>query len=735
MKRPLALVGFSYLLALTVALFFGERLSPYFACTASILFTIFFLCKRFRKGMVLSASMLAAALAFSSFSAESSRLSCVENLHGLEAEISGVVVDLPYNENYRTCYLLEVRRVENHDFPTNGRILVYAKEPIADGPGDCVEGTMRLFLPDGSTGPFGQRASLAAEGVYLYAFPVDEGAISVPDRENSLWISILSWKERLYDAADSVFSRSDSAFVKALLFGDKHELSEEVQENFRVSGVSHLLAVSGFHLAVVTQLLTLLLRALRLPRPVCVLGVAGGILLFMATAGFSFSVCRSGIMCLTLLMGECCSRRADTMNSLGLAVLLLCLHNPYAAADTGFLLSASATAGISLYAGRLQKALERLHGSHPLLHRLLRPVYALLASTLGALLFTLPLTLPLFGTISPAAIPANLLMMVPSSLLLQLSFLTVLLAVVAPGAASIAALPVSWLCRYLKSCADFLSDLPFASFSFSGREAFLWLGCALFLFGLAVLLGRSRPKFRLTGLLCVILFLVTLLAHQISLRNVTSCSVLSSGDGISIVLTRNGRAAVVGCGGYSQSPVLRELDAQNIKELDLLALVSGSFEEGSNAGHTLEKKPAAILLCDRESLANATLLNGSEKAGETICCEKGYTVSLWDDAVSIERTEDFVRILCGNEKILLWPEKAEEEKLPEDWKDCTILVMEETPESLAGFSPDYGIFCMDEDTVSRVWHMDYSFLPLATEDGPIEIRIGEENTTQVRREL
>ena len=79
--------------------------------------------------------------------------------------------------------------------------------------------------------------------------------------------------------------------------------------------------------------------------------------------------------------------------------------------------------------------------------------------------------------------------------------------------------------------------------------------------------------------------------------------------------------------------------------------------------------------------------------------------------------------------------RAEEEKLPEDWKDCTILVMEETPESLAGFSPDYGIFCIDEDTVSRVWHMDYSFLPLATEDGPIEIRIGEENTTQVRREL
>lgn len=735
MKRPLALVGFSYLLALTVALFFGERLSPYLACGASILFTIFFLSKRLRKGMVLSASMLAAALAFSSFSAGSSRLACVENLHGIEAEISGVVVDLPYDENYRTCYLLEVRRIENHAFPANGRILVYAKEPIADGPGDCVEGVMRLLLPDGNTGPFGQRASLAADGVYLYAFPVEEGAISVPGRENSLWISILSWKERLYDAADAVFSRSDSAFVKALLFGDKHELSEEVQEDFRVSGVSHLLAVSGFHLAVVTQLLTLLLRALRLPRPFCVLGVAAGILLFMATAGFSFSVCRSGIMCLILLLGECCFRRADTLNSLGLAVLLICLHNPYAAADAGFLLSISATAGIALCAGRLQKAMERLHGSDGVLHRLLRPVYALLASTLGALLFTLPLSLPLFGTISPAAVPANLLMMIPSSLLLQLSLLTVLAAAVAPGAASIAAIPVSWLCRYLRSCAAFLSGLPYASFSFSGREAFLWLGCALFLLGLAVLLGRGRPKLRLTGLLCVILFLVTLVSHQFSLRNVTCCSVLSSGDGISLVLTRNGRAAVVGCGGYSESPLLRELDAQNVKELDLLALVSESFEEGSNAGHTLEKKPASILLCRRESLANATLLSGSEKAGETVCYGEGYTVSLWDGAVSVERSGDFVRILCGNERILLWPEGAGEDTLPEDWKDCTILVMEETPDSLSDFTPRYGIFCMDEDAVSRVWRADYSFLPLATEDGAIEIRVGAGNTTQVRREL
>ena len=102
------------------------------------------------------------------------------------------------------------------------------------------------------------------------------------------------------------------------------------------------------------------------------------------------------------------------------------------------------------------------------------------------------------------------------------------------------------------------------------------------------------------------------------------------------------------------------------------------------------------------------MLAASEKAGETLVYGNGYSVSLWDGAVAVERNGDFVRILCGKEKILLWPEGAEAETLPEDWKDCTILLMEELPDTFRELDPVYGIFCMDEESVSHVWRADYT---------------------------
>lgn len=734
MKRPLALVGFSYLLALTVALFFGEQNCLYLVCLTSVLFTIFTFVATLRKGKSIAAAMLAATIAIGLFWWESSSISNVENLDGKQVEISGVVVELPYDQNYRYCYTVEVRKAGNFDFPKGGRVLIYAREPIANEPGDWIEGEMTLLLPE-DDGIFCQRSTLAAERIYLYAFPVDEGAVSTPGRESSLWISLLKCRIRLDDAVDSVLSQRDAGLVKAILFGEKNALSETVEEQFRTAGVSHLLAVSGFHMAIMVRLFTMLFRALRFPRRLSAAGVAVGIVLFMALTGFSPSVSRSGIMCLILLAGELFGRRADTLNSLGLAVLLLCFLNPYAAADIGFLLSVSATAGLALLEGRLQAALSAFQPAGDLFCRILRPVNALLASSLSAMLFTLPLVLPLFGTISPAALPANLLMVFPCSVLLQLSAVMVLLAVVAPPAAALAAIPVSWLCRYLTGCAEVLSELPFASFSFSGRTAYLWLACALLLFGIAVLIGRGKPRFRTAGLLSVILFLLSLLCQTLSVRDVTCCSILSSGDGISIVITRNGRAAVVGCAGYSETPVLQALDDRNMTSLDLLVMVGESFEEGSNAGHIAEKKTTQTLICRSDSLANATVLAASEKAGETLVYGNGYSVSLWDGAVAVERNGDFVRILCGKEKILLWPDGAEAETLPEDWKDCTILLMEELPDTFRELDPVYGIFCMDEDSVSHVWRADYTFLPLASQDGTVELRIGEGKETQVRREF
>ena len=92
-----------------------------------------------------------------------------------------------------------------------------------------------------------------------------------------------------------------------------------------------------------------ILTACRLPKRFAAGLTMAGVLCFMALTGFVPSVMRSGIMLLFYLGSQVMRRNADSINSLGLAVFLLGLANPYAAADTGLLLSFSATLGLLLF--------------------------------------------------------------------------------------------------------------------------------------------------------------------------------------------------------------------------------------------------------------------------------------------------------------------------------------------------------------------------------------------------
>lgn len=134
-------------------------------------------------------------------------------------------------------------------------------------------------------------------------------------------------------------------------------IDPQVRQDFRDSGISHLLAVSGTHIVILTGFVMLLLRRLKGKIWIKNLIAAGFVFFFMALTGFTPSVVRAGIMMLVVLFGGILRRQSDPLNSLGLSALLLTVPNPYAAAGIGLLMSFSATLGIILLAGRLDRAM------------------------------------------------------------------------------------------------------------------------------------------------------------------------------------------------------------------------------------------------------------------------------------------------------------------------------------------------------------------------------------------
>lgn len=186
------------------------------------------------------------------------------------------------------------------------------------------------------------------------------------------------------------------ALYAGFVLGDDREQRAEVTDDFRASGLSHLLVVSGQNVAFTLALLGPFLRRLRLGGR-----LAGGLailLLFGTLTRWEPSVLRAVAMAGLTLVAAALGRPASTLRILSLAVTGLVLVDPLLVHSLGFLLSVGACAGIALFSTRLA---ARLPGP--------RPVANAVGVTLAAQVGVLPILVPVFGGLPVAALPANLL--------------------------------------------------------------------------------------------------------------------------------------------------------------------------------------------------------------------------------------------------------------------------------------------------------------------------------------
>jgi len=191
-----------------------------------------------------------------------------------------------------------------------------------------------------------------------------------------------------------------SALVPALVHGDDHALSDDLSDDFRTSGLTHLLAVSGTNLTLVIGFL------LAIARSVGVHGRTQIVLAVLGTVGFVIlarpepSVVRAACMGLIAVVGLGTGGRRRGIRCLSWAVVILLLIDPWLARSAGFVLSASATAGILVLGPPWRDALARWM---PV------PLAELLAVPMAAQVACTPAVAAIAGQVSMVAVVANLL--------------------------------------------------------------------------------------------------------------------------------------------------------------------------------------------------------------------------------------------------------------------------------------------------------------------------------------
>lgn len=271
-----------------------------------------------------------------------------------ELTLRASVASLPEERAAGTRLRVAATALENADgslSPITGLALVTLPVGETWRYGDCLEIHARPVSPP-EGGSFSYREYLARQGVHTQlsapsAVRIGRGCGS------TLLAGIYALKQRSAALLESLYPQPEAALLNGILLGDDSGLPDSAQQAFRDTGTAHIVAISGFNIAILAGLIVTLLGRL-LPRAQAALAAVPLIAAYTLLVGGSPPVVRAAIMGAMGLFGGLIGRRQAGANSLTFTAALMCLFNPWLPWDPSFQLSFMATLGLVLYAEPLQ---------------------------------------------------------------------------------------------------------------------------------------------------------------------------------------------------------------------------------------------------------------------------------------------------------------------------------------------------------------------------------------------
>jgi competence protein ComEC len=441
------------LVALVAGILAGEAAgaapAAHALATGAALLTLAFATRR-RPGLAV-ALMLAGALLLGSALMQRA-------LHGLEAsplrravdarafvDATATLVDDPAGPRFTVEVLARLTNVDGHDAGTRTVLLTGSGEltsrlrVLDAGDRVSVRGTLRPLA--GFDERFRWRHAVAELAV---AELVDFAPPSSP-----LARAANAARRAVLAGADGL-PPTERALLAGFLLGDTRALPDDLVDDFRTTGLSHLLAVSGANVAFVLALALPLLGRLRLGNRF--LGGLAVLVLFGTMTRWEPSVLRACAMAAVAMAATFLGRPVPAARILTLAAFGLLVVDPFLVHSVGFLLSCGAAAGILVLSGPISR---RIPGPEPLADAL--------GVTAAAQLGVLPVLIPVFGTVPLVALPANLLAVpVVGPLTVWGLVAGIMGGIGGPGAAHVLQLPTFALLRWVETVATAAAAHPMA---------------------------------------------------------------------------------------------------------------------------------------------------------------------------------------------------------------------------------------------------------------------------------
>ncbi len=551
MSRPFAVIGLSVFL--TAALLYNEETgvtaAAFAVYAAALVITLFI--KRFRTGRYLPCAFASGAVICALLISSTVFLYLPATaLSGSVYKIKAVVTsdaEVRYGNFYYTANATEIDGKQ-----VDLKLRLTFSSPLEASAYDEVSGNFMFYIPGSSSEDI--MNSYKADGIFVAAYPENgEYRVNViPDNEKPIGKTILDIRKKITDSVYRVLPDERGALAVALIIGDKSGIPGDILSDFRDSGISHIISVSGFHLSLWAMFVLELLKKLklgeRLSSFICMFAVIG----FMAISGFTYSVVRSGIMMLIFLLSDIIMRKSDSLNSLGFAITAIAVVNPFAIGSVSLQLSALSTLGIVLYSQHfspwIKEKTEQIKNEYS--RKSVRTIISSFMITLSATSFSLPVSLRVYGGFNFAVFGANLVAGPLSGAAIIINSLGALAGNFLNASLNVAGKLGGVLCSLLIRWADVIADEEWLTFRVEKDESYM-IVCAVLavcLFSLFMAYhGKSMPVF--TCLMCAVVFVFSILNFSFSERSVTRIDVADCGNGTAVSVSKNGETLLVGCGG------------------------------------------------------------------------------------------------------------------------------------------------------------------------------------------
>ena len=329
---------------------------------------------------------------------------------------------------------------------------------------------------------------------------------------------------------------TNSQVLNAVLVGDKTSLEKEIKDSFRISNLSHMLAISGAHFSFIIMFCTFVIKRLKFKRFGQAITITL-IIFFMTLTGMTPSVVRAGIMAIISILSSILKRKTDIYTSLAVALFIQIINNPYVIFDVGLQLSFGGVVGIALFTKPIEEKLNRIKELK---------INSALAVTIGANIIIMPIMMYQFSTISLSFVISNLLAGSLLGAIMILGFVSVILNIK----------PLYFVLNLLVSLfskiADICSKLPL-SLIYVKTPSLIQIFLIYFIIFLFYLILIERLNlFSIKQLFISLLIIIFILNYRIPNNNLI-IHFIDVGQGDSCLILHKGYVIMIDGGGSSDS--------------------------------------------------------------------------------------------------------------------------------------------------------------------------------------